>query len=490
MLLNSLISHSAELFRIIWKSHQPSDTIASNYFRSKKYIGSNDRKFISEATFAALRIKLLAEYCLSDVFSLINDNFILSKNLKQSILENNKEVLIITATCLIASSQENIKKYFEFISLFEKINQLPESFLEQIKTFLAIYFNVNISLSSEIIDSINNKFKALDQKISDLNIVHNLEDKINLIQSRFSIPSWIIKSWITQNQFSILDAIELADSFLYSAPITLRANEHFVKREKIINILRDIKIESYKGKISPHAIIIDKRTNLHTFDLYKKGLIEIQDEGSQIVSFCVAPEKYDTILDACAGAGGKTLHLASLQSDKGKIVASDIEFMRLKEIYFRAKRAGYNSISTILLNPKKKGKNPFNLLFDKILVDAPCSGTGTVRRMPMQKYRLNPQLLKKLSARQYEILSYYSQFLKTGGYLIYSTCSLMYDENDAVINKFLNDNPNFIPDPFNQYLKTYGINIHGFDENSYKITLTPSKFECDGFFIARMKKIK
>lgn len=250
--------------------------------------------------------------------------------------------------------------------------------------------------------------------------------------------------------------------------------------------------QSYKcseGNLSPASIIFHKRTLLMSTKEYKKGLFEVQDEGSQMISFAVAPESDWKILDACAGAGGKSLHLADLQNDKGQIIAADVIKGKLFALSKRMRRPGFQSIVPHAWNSKNKPPNEMKKgSFDAVLVDAPCSGTGTIRRMPYHKWRLDENLLERLTKKQLSILKQYSSYVKPGGILVYATCSIMPQENDVIADKFLKSEPDFEPYPVKPALETYGIHIKGLEDDSNKFHLYPVYHGCDGFFAAKFKR--
>ena len=450
-------------------------------FRSeKKYIGSNERKFISELVFLALRIKALADFCIK-----MDTN----PKLNSQNIDDRKSLMTIIST-FVLSGLEDLKFTIDSKEVIQKLNSnknidLNNLAIESISQLL----NIDIQQVKILTDEIFKNYKLICNK-SNLIIEKKLiidEEDWDILENRLSFPKWILKSLLKSNPSisSTSELAALATSMLSPAPVCLRINEIATTREFIINILKSHSLNPEPSTISPSGIILDKRFNLQNLDLLKSGLIEVQDTGSQLISYIVAPEKGWKILDACAGAGGKTLHLATLQQDKGKIIASDIEPQKLKELNFRAKRFGFKSISTVrnYLNNNEVYKND---VFDAVLVDAPCSGSGTLRRMPMAKWRLTPKLLNKLSENQFNILSMSSKFVKVGGVLVYATCSIFGEENDLVVDRFLKSNENFEPEPMINAFNKYRINSIAISDDAYKLQLLPSVHKTDGFFAARM----
>jgi 16S rRNA (cytosine967-C5)-methyltransferase len=497
MELKSLIQHSTELFSLIWKSPEASDKLASNYFRGKKYIGSHDRRFISETVFASLRMKDLAEYCVSNALELSKIkvfNFDNNDKDTKSIINT----LTIISSIIISDFYPDIAKPFypiELLSFSLDVSELSN----KISEILTGLLNITEIESNSLITNFKVIFRTLDEKAKEIEKLNTLmnEDDLQILSKRYSYPSWLILK-LLDTQFhsrSLCDVCRIAESFLYSAPVTLRVSSINYKREDILNRLNSTNIECDSGELSPQAIILKKRTMLQDNDLFKNGIIELQDEGSQLISYSLAPEENWTILDACAGAGGKTLHLATLQKDNGLIIAADIDFIRIRELNKRARKPGFKSIRTFLWKKgtEIKEQNPdfqryLRNGFDAVLVDAPCSGTGTARRMPMQKWRLNPKLLERHTRKQLQLLESYSKFVKPGGIIVYATCSILPDENDIIVEKFLENNTEFEPDSLLKVYEKNQIKIKNLKMNEFKLTLLPSEYNCDGFFMARMNK--
>jgi 16S rRNA (cytosine967-C5)-methyltransferase len=258
-------------------------------------------------------------------------------------------------------------------------------------------------------------------------------------------------------------------------------------RERISDALQKNGIPSRFGNLSPAALILEERHRVTDLDLYRNGAFEVQDEGSQMIGYAASPQESARVLDACAGAGGKTLHLASLMHGAGGITASDTERKRLKELLPRAHRSGFDTIETAsvktLLERIGNGTR-----YDTVLIDAPCSSLGTARRLPHPKWRLAPGSLDKLSQKQLEILSMYAKAVAPGGILVYATCSLLPQENSGVISRFLASNPAFAPDPLEQAFHRHGVRLPEIGPDAYSVQLTPLEHGTDGFYIARMKR--
>jgi len=245
------------------------------------------------------------------------------------------------------------------------------------------------------------------------------------------------------------------------------------------NLLKGSKLMLQKGLLKesidtqvlsgyPEALALKQRQNVFTSQCFKDGKFEVQDASSQLVAPFLAVKPGMRVIDACAGAGGKTLHLASLMNNKGQIIALDIYKNKLFELKRRAKRAGACNIDTRHINSTKVIKKLHNSA-DRLLIDAPCSGLGVLKRNPDAKWKLQPEFLDKIRTTQQEILQNYSKILKVNGQMVYATCSILPSENQEQIAAFLANNPNF------KLLK----------EN----TISPNKSGFDGFYMALIDKI-
>jgi 16S rRNA (cytosine967-C5)-methyltransferase len=220
------------------------------------------------------------------------------------------------------------------------------------------------------------------------------------------------------------------------AEVVLRVNTLKTTKEKLQAELFDLEIESETLKNHPDALKLKERANVFTTEAFKKGFFEVQDASSQLVAQFLDVKPGMKVVDACAGAGGKTLHLAALMENKGQIIAMDIYANKLKELKRRAKRAGAHNIEMRVIDSTK----PIKKLYDKadrVLIDAPCSGLGVLRRNPDAKWKLQPEFIEKIKNTQSEILASYSRMVKPGGQLVYATCSILPSENQEQVEKFL-----------------------------------------------------
>jgi len=222
------------------------------------------------------------------------------------------------------------------------------------------------------------------------------------------------------------------------APVILRTNTLKGKKEDLQQILRDADIATTPLKEFPDALVLEERQNIFTSAAFKEGLFEVQDAGSQAISPFLRIAPGMRVIDACAGAGGKTLHLAALLNNKGRIVALDTEEWKLEELQKRARRAGVSNIESRVIESGKTIKRLTGSA-DRLLLDVPCSGLGVLKRNPDAKWKLSLEFIDKVRELQQHILRDYCDLLKPGGLMVYSTCSILPSENENQIQKFLAD---------------------------------------------------
>ena len=248
-----------------------------------------------------------------------------------------------------------------------------------------------------------------------------------------SIPEWL----------QTLGSKELGDKWEAEihalneeAEVVLRVNTLKTTRERLKNLLEADGIRSYLVKGYPDALVLEERQNVFRHPSFKEGLFEVQDASSQLVAAALQVESGMRVIDACAGAGGKSLHLAALMGNKGKVISMDIEDWKLQQAKLRARRNGVSIFEPKVIEGSKTIKR-LKESADRLLLDVPCSGLGVLRRNPDTKWKLSAESIAKVQATQQEILQSYPSMLKKGGQLVYATCSILPSENEEQIKKFL-----------------------------------------------------
>lgn len=220
------------------------------------------------------------------------------------------------------------------------------------------------------------------------------------------------------------------------AKVILRVNRLKTTKEKLRALLMDLNIETEFHKDYPDALILTERANVFLTDAFKDGLFEVQDASSQLVAYFLDVQPGMRVVDTCAGAGGKTLHLASLMENKGQLIAMDLYESKLKQLKIRAKRNGAFNIEPRVIESTKTIKK-LHEKADRVLIDAPCSGLGVLKRNPDSKWKLQPEFIDNIRKVQAEVLENYSKIVKPGGKLVYATCSVLPSENQEQIKHFL-----------------------------------------------------
>uniref|UniRef100_UPI004047F27A RsmB/NOP family class I SAM-dependent RNA methyltransferase n=1 Tax=Algoriphagus sp. TaxID=1872435 RepID=UPI004047F27A len=220
------------------------------------------------------------------------------------------------------------------------------------------------------------------------------------------------------------------------AEVVLRVNTLKTTRERLKNLLQADGIGTYLVKGYPDALVLDARQNVFRHPSFKEGLFEVQDASSQLVAAALQVEPGMRVIDACAGAGGKSLHLAALMGNKGKVISMDVEEWKLQQAKLRARRNGVSIFEPKVIEGSKTIKR-LKESADRVLLDVPCSGIGVLRRNPDTKWKLSPESIQKVQETQQEILQSYPSMLKKGGQLVYATCSILPSENEEQVRKFL-----------------------------------------------------
>ena len=275
------------------------------------------------------------------------------------------------------------------------------------------------------------ELKGLNQKKIVAAYDHIKKDR----KVRESIPDWMDE--LCEKELGDRWENEL-ESLNEEAQVVLRVNTLKVSRKELQAQLETEEIETEAPKDFPDALILEQRQNIFTRQQFKDGLFEVQDGGSQLIAPFLKVEPGMRVIDACAGGGGKTLHLAALMQNKGRIIALDTEQWKLDELKKRARRAGVANIEPRLIESSKTIKR-LESSADRLLLDVPCSGLGVLRRNPDAKWKLNVDFIDRVKELQQHILKDYSIMIKPGGMMVYSTCSILHTENEDQVKKFLTE---------------------------------------------------
>jgi 16S rRNA (cytosine967-C5)-methyltransferase len=301
------------------------------------------------------------------------------------------------------------------------------------------------------------------------------------IAARYSHPLWLVKTWL--DIYGREETIALCQAHNELPPLMIRANTLKISRQVLEERLQSEDFHCAPARFSPDGIrLIESPRPVQKTALFKEGLLRLQDEAAQLISYLVSPGSGESVLDVCAGSGGKALHLAALMNNSGRILALDRDAEKITQLQKDAARMGATLIETRGADLSAPLSKEFTEKFDHVLVDAPCSGTGTLGRNPEIKWRLAAADIPLLSKTQKTILHQASEAVKKGGRLIYGTCSVLPAENDEVIRGFLTDHPDFtvdIPPP--------AVSDQLRDSRGFFRTY-PHRHDMDGFFGAILKR--
>ena len=438
----SLIGHTVEVYDLILRNDRPADNTIDTFFRSHKYLGSHDRRFIAETVYGLLRNKLRLETVLDGV------------KLRPAFASANTRSHLLCALYLMLFGMEPPTLLAEEVGADSNEAVPLLSFLEEAK----------------VIDS------SLEQRFQ------SAPDDANALSVRFSFPQWMVDSWIAM--YGPVETVQLCESLNSPPPLTLRVNILKTTMELCQEALAKEGIMTNKTKYSPFGLTVAKRMNIFALESFKKGFFEVQDEGSQMLPLLLDPKPRSKVVDACAGAGGKSLAIAALMKNHGVIHALDINAFRLDDLRKRIRRSG---VDTIRIHHVNEGELPPELAgtADNVLVDAPCSGLGTIRRNPGMKWTVTPAAVKELSVKQSRLLGHYAQCVRPLGRLVYATCTMNREENEEVVEGFLSSHPAFEVIEPSVILSRYG--LESIAKEKY-FRVSPHIHGTDGFFAAVMRR--
>lgn len=301
------------------------------------------------------------------------------------------------------------------------------------------------------------------------------------IAARHSHPAWLVKLWFSQ--IGEAETELLAEASSLQPPLTLRVNTLRASRDDLLDKLAVNGIPAVPCCFSPHGIKVDGHQHIPGLPGYREGLFVVQDEASQLAGILLDPQPGERVLDTCAAPGGKVTHLAQLMNNRGELLAMDVSGAKLQLVQETAQRLGISIISTRAADLRQSGAFPADA-FDRVLLDAPCSGLGVIRRNPEAKWRLLPGDITRLAASQGAMLKNALRMLRPGGVLVYSTCSTTLEENEGVVADFLSRHPHCVLENLNELFPQYRELFT--QEGMFRAW--PHRHGMDGFFVARIRK--
>lgn len=332
----------------------------------------------------------------------------------------------------IAENTYEMVRWWRLIRFIAGYNQVKE---EQL-TYEAGWqlFGVWLLLSGEQLPPWK-EFEEIDRE----QVKHLSAHALHIRKVKESIPDWLDE--LGEKELGSNWDKELL-ALNHAAPVVIRTNTLKTTRGRLAKQLAELDIETFPVAGADAALVLKKRANLFTLPFFKDGLFEVQDASSQLVADFLQVKPGMRVIDACAGAGGKSLHLAALMGNKGRIISMDTEQWKLDELKRRGRRAGANIIETRLIEGSKTIKRLHDSA-DRLLLDVPCSGLGVLRRNPDAKWKLDMTFINKVRQMQANILSAYSVMLKPGGLMVYATCSILPSEDEEQVKSFLDKHPQF-----------------------------------------------
>jgi len=303
------------------------------------------------------------------------------------------------------------------------------------------------------------------------------------VRLRANLPDWLYNRLV--KQYGEAETLQIADVLNTPAPLDLRVNTLKNRREDVVKVLQEVPVDCEMTPYAASGIRLAKKIALQNMPLFKNGGVEVQDEGSQLLAQIVGARRGELVVDFCAGAGGKTLALGAAMRNTGRLYAFEVSEKRLSNMKPRLARSGLSNVHPVKIAHEHDARiKRLARKADRVLVDSPCSGLGTLRRNPDLKWRQTEDAIAEMNGKQREILASAARLVKPGGHLVYATCSLLEDENEQVVADFLAQDDRFALVPMHQVLAEAKIAL----EMGDYLKLMPHKHQTDGFFAAVLER--
>jgi 16S rRNA (cytosine967-C5)-methyltransferase len=426
-------------------------------------------------------------------------NLLLNRYLTMNMPQKNRALI----TELVYGVIQNKLRLDYIISQFSKIRLSKMSpfvknairlgiyqlfFLDKVPDFAAVNESVNLVKMHEgkrAANFTNAILRNVLRKKDKISYPNRNTDIVKYLSIYYSFPTWLITRWL--DLFGTDFTEDLCKAFNERPKLCIRVNTLLTNKEELLKQLSTEGVNAFPGRLAQEALYFLDSPPINQLKSFNDGLFTPQDESSIIASLAVGVKGNDQVLDVAAAPGGKTTHMASLMKNQGKIVAWDIHPHRVKLIEQNSQRLKATIVVTQVRDAQIPDEDMFNK-FDKVMIDAPCSGLGVIRRKPDIKWFKKREDILSLKIKQARILEVCSKYVKPGGFLVYSTCSIDPEENQKIVDDFLEKNKHFIYDDLRPYMPE---KLHESFKRPYgQITLYPHIHGTDGFFIARLKKTK
>ncbi len=379
-------------------------------------------------------------------------------------------------------SKHNINKLDKTVLMILRMGMYQLFFMDRIPASASINESVKLCKDNNLYSAsgfVNAVLRAA-QRSGTLKYPDKKKSKNKYLSIKYSCPENIIRLW--RKSYGDENTMGILDSLDGRAPLFARVNTTKISRDELKSRLRKSGVSAYECELSENALILENTGSVERLEEYKSGFFHIQDMASQICCEILGAKENYTVIDACSAPGGKSFTIAELMNNRGRIIAGDMYESRLKLIKDGAERLSLDIILPMRLDASKEDNLPYS---ERVLCDVPCSGLGIIRRKPELRNK-NELGLDTLPNLQYIILCNCSEFVKKGGLLVYSTCTLNPKENNLNARRFLDEHDDF--EPFEIKLPN---NIkRAYDENLNELTLFPHMNNTDGFFISVFKRVK
>ena len=414
-----------------------------NKIREKYNFSPVDLRFIKEITFGVLKHKIKIDYIISQ------------------------------------NSNIPLKKISPYVLTILECGVYQILYMDRVPNSAAVNESVKLTKTKNLSRTSGFVNAVLHSVIRNADKIEYPKDEIEYISTFYSIPLWMCMRWA--DEFGVEFTKNLAKAYLEDSKVVLRCNTLKIEPNELINSLQKSGVEAQilKNPIidMPYLICADNLSNIENLSEYTNGYFYIQDFAASLTVEIMDLKKGETVIDMCAAPGGKTTHIAEKMENYGTIYAFDIHSHKIKRIEENAKRLGIDIIDAKCHNSTEPIEKLYEIA-DKVLVDAPCSGLGILRKKPDIKYFRKKEDILELSKISYDILECASKYVKKGGTLVFSTCTIEKEENSLVVEKFLKNNKDFCKVSIDCVNK----------ENDGDITLYPNVDGCDGFYICKMMR--